>query len=184
MRMRVQQGGKPRGFTLIELMIVVVILGVLAAVAILSYRVYVRRARVSEATGLLAAIKASQESYRSEFGMYCNVNSPAPVGDPGPRPHRWDPAAVSDHWTQLGFRPDSQYIYFQLDTIAGLPGDASVSGWLGDADSVQLPVAQATFVQDHWFVARALGDQDGDGVHSVFWVTSREANVSYRREVE
>ena len=58
---------KQQGFTLIELMIVVAIIGILAAIAIPAYQDYTRRAQVSEGLSLAAGVKtAVAESYLSE----------------------------------------------------------------------------------------------------------------------
>src|SRR5712671_2228865 len=58
------------GFSLMELMIVVVITGVLAAIAIPTFTGYVQKSRTSEAVQFLGLIKLRQEAFRSEFGQY------------------------------------------------------------------------------------------------------------------
>jgi len=59
-----------RGFTLIELMIVVTIVGLLAAVAIPGYAQYVRRAHRSEGMAALSALAAAQEKYYLSNNTY------------------------------------------------------------------------------------------------------------------
>ena len=66
--MKMQQ--KQRGFTLIELMIVVAIIGILAAIAIPSYQDYTARAQVSEAVSLSAGLKTPLAEYFQTNGAF------------------------------------------------------------------------------------------------------------------
>lgn len=59
-----------KGFTLIELMIVVAIIGILAAIAIPNYMNYQCKAKQSEAKTNLGAIRTSQEAFRAEYDSY------------------------------------------------------------------------------------------------------------------
>lgn len=69
-----------KGFTLIELMIVIAIIGILAAVAIPSYQNYTKRAKASEAKILLDAIRTNEETYKAEYNVYTTSNTL--LGDP------------------------------------------------------------------------------------------------------
>jgi type IV pilus assembly protein PilA len=63
---------KQQGFTLIELMIVVAIIGILAAVAIPAYQDYTMRTKVSEIVGLASASKTNLYDYYTSEGEFPN----------------------------------------------------------------------------------------------------------------
>ncbi|EGR0669947.1 TPA: prepilin-type N-terminal cleavage/methylation domain-containing protein [Vibrio vulnificus] len=61
---------KQQGFTLIELMIVVAVIGVLAAIAIPQYQKYVAKAEVASALATLTGLKTNVEAYAVENGAF------------------------------------------------------------------------------------------------------------------
>jgi type IV pilus assembly protein PilE len=70
------------GFTLIELMIVVVIVAILAAIGIPSYADYVRRGKIAEATSNLSAMRVKLEQFFQDNRTYvgaCTAGTLAPL---------------------------------------------------------------------------------------------------------
>jgi type IV pilus assembly protein PilE len=71
-----------KGFTLIELMIAVAVVGILAMVALPSYNDYIRRANISEATAALGTMRTKLELYFQDnrtFVGACAANTVAPL---------------------------------------------------------------------------------------------------------
>jgi prepilin-type N-terminal cleavage/methylation domain-containing protein len=121
--------------SLVELMIVVVILGVLAGIAGISYSVYIRRSRAQEATTQLATIASRQQAYRSEFSVYCSAGAssgspPTSLGvtNAWPTTAAGQPADFSSgvpaEWLQLGYRPLG-FVRYRYVALAGLPSNAA-----------------------------------------------------------
>ncbi|MBI5515928.1 MAG: prepilin-type N-terminal cleavage/methylation domain-containing protein [Deltaproteobacteria bacterium] len=150
------------GFTLTELMIAVVILGVLAAVASAGYGSYIRRARASEARTQLAAIAARETAYRSEFGVFCGagrsgvptttgISNAWPTATPGQNADF--NASAPTQWAELGFRPSGR-VRFRYVVVPGAPGAT--------------PPGETSPAGDLWYVAEAYSDLDGDSTLSTF----------------
>src|SRR5580700_3850712 len=71
---------RSRGFTLIELMIVVAIIGVLSLLAVVGYRKLIQTSHVTEATGMVQNIRIAQEAYHSETQQYAQLSSEPNLG--------------------------------------------------------------------------------------------------------
>jgi type II secretory pathway pseudopilin PulG len=164
-----------------ELMTVVAIVGILSAIAIPTFSDYVYKARTSEATEFLGVIRMREESYRSEFGVYCPTlpvsavpNAAASLATktnlvPDPQTTRRDakpwPTVSPDEWRQLGARPTGP-VRFGYGVAAGTPADAVAQnlGW-------------TTANADFWFVARATGDLDADDIFVTFEIYSATKGI-------
>ena len=150
------------GFTLIELMIVVAILGILAALAIPAFTEFVRRSKTAEATANVNMIFKGAASYysgeRTDKSLEASTSGNCTIATAGPCPaspggakQEFGGTPECDAFSPIGFHvADFVYYSYFLQT----QGDASVCGWEADTASI--------------YTARAYGDLDTDGTKSTF----------------
>ncbi|WP_165220484.1 type IV pilin protein [Aquisphaera insulae] len=73
-----------KGFTLVELAVVIVIIGVLAAFGVPRFLKSVERSKASEAFAYLAAVRSSQERYLAQYGEYSSDVTKLDIQYPAP----------------------------------------------------------------------------------------------------
>jgi len=130
---RLQLHKRRGGFTLIELMIVVAIIGILAAIAIPNFLKFQLKAKSSEGKTNLAAIRTAEESYFSEFGSYVSANaSPA---EPGlnVKVAFTNVDGANMGFDRVGWSPEGQ-VYFNYGVAAAGSGFTATAGADIDAD--------------------------------------------------
>jgi len=120
MLMQIDTTIRPRaGFTLIELMIVVGLIGVLSAIAIPNFLAYQARSRRSEAYTNLSALARSEKAYQAERNEFLDVVAvtgevtvpdPTAYGGLGVKKMPWD-ATASSFSNQIGWAPEGQVFY-------------------------------------------------------------------------
>lgn len=110
------------GFTLIELMIVVAIIGILAAIAIPAYQNYVARAQVAEGLALATGPKAAVWDYVVNTGSFPANNAVASLSPPGSISGRYvDGVTVTNGVVSIAFGNEASDL-IESDTLELSPG--------------------------------------------------------------
>jgi len=182
-----------KGFTLIELMIVVAIIGILAAIAIPNFLTYQLKSRQAEAKTNLQAIKTSEVAFQAERGCYIGIAAEgvvAPVAGTKTVPFTWAaglpataPGAAwctaggvfGGFFSDIGFKATGNVMFRYMV-------DSTVGPAVGYTAVVSCPLAIALAggvalpVQNN-FIAAAHSNLDGDpGVSTWDSTTDHGAN--------
>lgn len=154
------------GFTLVELMIIVTIIGVLGALATYGVRSYIQQSKTSETFAVINAIRAAEEAYFQDTFQYLDVSQGDfdklhPSTTPGAFKRNWagdgDTPAVSANFRELGVQIDGP-VYFSYGVVAGRAGEA----WSAPP-TVRKDFNFPEASPDPFYIVIAKGDVDGDG---------------------
>jgi prepilin-type N-terminal cleavage/methylation domain-containing protein len=155
-----RESARTRGFTLVELMITIAILGIIAALAIPSFSAYVARSKSAEVAANLNQMFKGAASYYSgdlaKKGIASTVTGYCTIGDPTPSPAT--PKAEKQH-----FVPDANFKairFFIGDYVYYSYGLSSVDAASGGCGHTKNTNSLYTFF--------ANGDLDGDTTLSTF----------------
>ena len=168
-----------RGFTLVELMITVAIMGVLAALAVLGYTRWIRTAKTAEATSVMSSIKGQQDTYRAETLKYLdctaggkNLGQHYPAPAPTDKKQTFDTSACGSDVVCLSFRrlnvTSDKQVYYVYSCAAGPADGTAVSSSSGRTYGV---------ANDTWNIIRAVGDLNNNGKTSLFETSSFDSSI-------
>jgi type IV pilus assembly protein PilA len=104
LRQRLSKAGR-QGFTLVELAVVIVIIGVLAAFGVPRFLKSVERSKAAEAFNYLSAVRSAQERYQSTNGTYADSAANLDISFPTPKyfdiadPVAGGSGSIEDSWS-------------------------------------------------------------------------------------
>ncbi len=180
---------RARGFTLLEMMIVVVIIGILATLATYGVRKYINSAKTAEVTQMIGAIKAGQEAYFDETFRYLDISGGKLDDKRYPSAGDWDKkvqwgggdADARDGFASLGVS-SAGAVRYRYSTAAGAPTKSPDFGTGVTATDYNFPPGGGTPAVP-WYVVKAIGDLDGDGTYAVY-LGSNYSNEIYSKNPE
>lgn len=153
------------GFTLVELMVVVAIIGILSAIAIPQFSTYQAKSRTSEAKLALAAIYSAEVAFQGEADLFASC-----LFDMGYRPASFTNATFLAGTTAPTGAPERYYtVGFNADSISNPAAAGTVQcnrasriyRGIKNANAVTtLPLAPAIPAVGNTFTAQAVGTVD------------------------
>jgi type IV pilus assembly protein PilA len=167
---------------LIELLIVVAMIGVMAALAVVGYRKYLNSAGTAEAKAVIQSIRGAQESYKAETLQYLSVSASSLTawypGSPDDKKRHWDNPGGLNYadWKTLNVTTDGP-VRFGYAVVAGLAGGTVPATLITPAITWPARV-------EPWYVVQAAGDRDKDAKYAVFVSSSFSGEIFSQDETE
>lgn len=119
------------GFTLVEIVVVIAILGILTAIAIPSYTAYILRSNRSEARTTLLEAAAWMERWRTQTGRY-DMPPPAAPGVPPPLPFTQVPATGGAKYTIAPPVVDGRTYVITAAAVGSMASDVCATIWIDE----------------------------------------------------
>ncbi|WP_437948855.1 type II secretion system protein [Sorangium sp. So ce296] len=188
---RRQRNAARRAFTLVELLVVVAMVGILAALAVVGYRKYMNAAGVAEPKAVIQGIRGAQESYKAEMLVYLDVSSSLdswyPAGTLNDQKRAWGSATPDgDNWRMLNVSTDGA-VRFGYATKAGTGTSYNVTPHSGFSfhGLPQDPLMDPQFRPNGpWYVIQAAGDRDSDLKYALLLTTSTMSGIYWENDTE
>ena len=197
-----------KGFSLVELLTAVAIIGILAAIAVPMYGRYIRKSRTSEAISNLGTIALYEETFFSESSSYASAgaNPAGTVPSSSDTGGRKSFSTGVTGWSMMGnIIPDGTPVYFQYEVHAGqfdsggtivtgdignlisysasvTPGASSCTPNLGPLTASNLGIPNTP--SSNWFFATAVGNQKSGGACSMFVKVVDRSDIYRENETE
>ena len=180
------------GITLTELMIVVAIAAILAAIAIPVFTGYIKRSRLAEARANIQGIFEAEQAYFTRFQRYTTNLPVCPAALPAAGENQlWPAGGCNAGWAMLGWEPDGA-VYFQYQVFSHNDGagdlqrlPSAVLG--GDQNQYAIDWVAEGFgaapVQP-WCTVKATADTDGDNTDVIFRSNSYNQKIFYTPDDE